>query len=121
MLGINGGELLIIIAIAMIVVGPERLPEYAQQFRAWVVRGRDYVRRSQSEISRDLGSDVDWSTLDPRQYDPRTIVREAFAEQDGSGTGAYTPSATPTAGTRERASSATLEDGTPAPFDAEAT
>jgi sec-independent protein translocase protein TatB len=126
MFGINGGELLIIIVIAMIVVGPERLPEYAQQFRAWVVRGRDYVRRSQSEISRDLGPDVDWTKLDPRQYDPRTIVRDAFAEQPGaaeaprqaSRTAESTGSHAEPPGNARHVS---LPDGTTAPFDAEAT
>lgn len=112
MFGINGGELLIIIVIAMIVVGPERVPDYAQQLRSWAVRGRDYVRRSQADIAREVGGDVDWSTLDPRRYDPRTIVREAFAEE---------PSTPPTPTPRSASRPATLAEGTPAPYDSEAT
>lgn len=113
MLGINGAEFLVILVIAIIVVGPERLPHYAQQFRDWVVRGRDYVTQQQATISKEMGGDVDWSTLDPRQYDPRTIVREAFAEQPAQ---AAKHRATATA-----ASAAPLLPGEPAPFDTDAT
>lgn len=87
MFGINGGEFLIIIVIALIVVGPERLPEYAQRLREFVVRGRTYVKQGQESLSQELGTDIDWTKLDPRQYDPRTIVREALLD-DGPGAAA---------------------------------
>ncbi len=113
MFGINGAEFLVIMVIAIIVIGPERLPQYAQQFRQWVVRGRDYVTKHQAAISDELGGDVDWSALDPRRYDPRHIVREAFAEQPGK-------TAQSTAHSRP-ATSQHLEPGAPAPFDTDAT
>jgi sec-independent protein translocase protein TatB len=113
MFGINGGEFLIIVVIAMIVIGPERLPEYAQRLREFVVRGRTYVVRGQQSLSQELGSDIDWTTLDPRQYDPRTIVREALL--DGDRAAAAAPS---------RASASVVQTpipGKPTPFDADAT
>ncbi len=36
-------------------------------------------------VRRELGpefDDVDWAKLDPRQYDPRRIVREALSDAD---------------------------------------
>ena len=78
MFGINGGELLILIVVAIIVVGPERMPEYAKQLREWVVGLRTMVDQGRDQLKDEVGEDVDWSQLDPRQYDPRRIVREAL-------------------------------------------
>ena len=41
MFGINGWELVIILVVAMLVIGPERLPVYAEQLGSLVRRGRD--------------------------------------------------------------------------------
>ena len=99
MFGINGGELLILIVVAIIVVGPERMPEYAKQLREWVVSLRAVVDRGREQIKEEVGEDVDWNQLDPRQYDPRRIVREALNEptQTGAASGTTT-AATASAG-----------------------
>ena len=83
MLDINGGELLVIAVLAAVLIGPERLPEYVKQVtvfaraaRTWVVQARDRVT---DELGPD-GVDVDWAQLDPRRYDPRSIVREALLD-----------------------------------------
>ena len=118
MFGINGGELLILIVVAIIVVGPERMPEYAKQLREWVVGVRTMVDRGRDQLKEEVGDDVDWSTLDPRQYDPRHIVREALSE----------PAKTPRASAAVAASAAaptvasdTTAGSPSAPFDSEAT
>lgn len=111
MLDINGGELLILVLVAVIVIGPERMPEYAKQLRAWVVRGRDMLRDSKATVKAEMGDEVDWSQLDPRQYDPRRIVRDALAEPS---------SPAPRAATARAASSTPATPGR-APFDADAT
>lgn len=105
MFGINGGELIVLIVIAIVVVGPERMPEYARQLREWVVGVRDVVDKGRAQLKAEVGEDVDWDQLDPRQYDPRRIVREAL----------YEPTPAPA---RRAAPSVT---GDPAPFDADAT
>lgn len=109
MFSINGGEFVVLALIAVIVIGPERLPEYAKQLRVWAVKGRELLRDGRQTLEREVGADVDWAKLDPRQYDPRTIVREALFEAD--------PKPVATA----RAVSTPLAAGTPAPFDSEAT
>lgn len=110
MLSINGGEMLVLLLLAVIVIGPERLPEYSRQLRSLIVRGREMLRAGRDSLEREVGADVDWAKLDPRQYDPRTIVREAL----------YEPVSKPTQVTRP-AASPPLAAGTPAPFDSEAT
>lgn len=40
---------------------------------------------AQEQMKNELGEgyeDLDWKKLDPRQYDPRRIIREALLEDD---------------------------------------
>ena len=85
MFGINGGELLVLLVVAALIIGPERLPGYAEQLGHWVRRGRQLVRDAKARVDEELGEevgDVDWAALDPRKYDPRRIVRDALLEDD---------------------------------------
>ena len=80
MFGINSWEFVILALVAVMVIGPERLPEYARQLRAWVIKGRQFFEQGKQQIKEEVGEDIDWKSLDPRQYDPRRIVREALYE-----------------------------------------
>lgn len=76
-------KILIIGVIAVLIVGPERLPKYAAMLGDFVRRARDYMRTAQDRVKTEMGEDfddVDWKKLDPRQYDPRRIVREALLD-----------------------------------------
>jgi len=67
-----------------------------------------------SQLKNELGDgyeDVDWRKLDPRQYDPRRIIREALLE-DLPDSGVELPRIKPVV---------RLEKGESAPFDSEAT
>lgn len=80
---INGYEIVVLLVIVAVVVGPERLPAYAKELAALVRRGRDLLRSTQDRVSAefgDAGQDVDWAALDPRRYDPRRIVRDALRD-----------------------------------------
>ncbi|MFF2623061.1 twin-arginine translocase TatA/TatE family subunit [Oerskovia jenensis] len=88
MFGINGWEFGIILVVAVIVIGPERLPRYAEQLGAFVRTARGFLKDAKARVDDELGDqvgDVDWSKLDPRQYDPRRIVREALLDDDVMG------------------------------------
>ncbi|WP_225753831.1 twin-arginine translocase TatA/TatE family subunit [Actinotalea sp. Marseille-Q4924] len=85
MFGINGGEVLVLLLVALVVVGPERLPRYAEQLGGWVRQLRGFVRTAKERVAEEMGeegADVDWSQLDPRRYDPRRIVREALLDDE---------------------------------------
>lgn len=116
MFGINGGELLVLIAVAILIVGPERMPEYAKQLREWVQSLRDLVTVNKDRLKAEVGDDVDWKQLDPRQYDPRRIVREALYEPSAPVAGAAAATAAGAAATP-----APPEPASPAPYDVEAT
>ena len=83
MFGINGQELLIILVVALVVIGPERLPRYAETLGRLVREGRKMALGLREQVREEIGpefDDVDWRKLDPRQYDPRRIVKEALAD-----------------------------------------
>ncbi len=83
MAGINGAEFLVLAVIVLLVVGPERLPEYAAQLGRLVRELRRMAMGARDQVRAELGpefDDVDWTKLDPRQYDPRRIVREALSD-----------------------------------------
>lgn len=85
MLDINGGELLVLLVVGVIVLGPERLPQYAAQLGRFVRQARSFARTARAQMRDELGEDfddIDWQQLDPRRYDPRRIVREALLDDD---------------------------------------
>ncbi|WP_026553373.1 protein translocase TatA [Arthrobacter sp. H20] len=140
MLGINGLEFLLLAVIAVMVLGPERLPEYASQLARLVKDLRRMATGARAQLREEVGpeiDEVDWRKLDPRQYDPRRIIKEALIDdfQDsvkpvsGGAPGSAAPSpagAGPATPARSRpmpsvATSPRLGAGELAPFDAEAT
>jgi sec-independent protein translocase protein TatB len=135
-LGINGTELLLLAVIAVIVLGPERLPEYAAQLARLVKQLRRMAAGAKEQLREEVGdeiADMDWRKLDPRQYDPRRIIKEALLDEDdlpaAAGATAAGAAAAGAAGTTVKTASrpgaATtmdrLQPGQPAPFDIEAT
>lgn len=129
MLGINGGELLILLLVAALVIGPERLPAYAEQLAGWVRRLRDVVRDTRRRVDDELGDvagEVDWAALDPRRYDPRRIVRDALLDDvaPSRAAGATAAGAAGAAAASRAAGARRPAAGAwsgPAPFDDEAT
>src|SRR5690625_4621807 len=82
-MNINGEELILLIIIAVIVIGPERLPAYAEQLGEMVRNLKKMATGATERVKEELGEeaeDLDLSQFDPRQYDPRRIVREALAD-----------------------------------------
>lgn len=82
--GLTFEKLLLIGLIAVLIIGPERLPRAAESFSQMVRKGGEYLRATKSRMREELGpeiDDVDWRKLDPRQYDPRRIIRDALLEE----------------------------------------
>jgi len=128
-LGLTFDKLLIIAVIAVFVVGPERLPYYASQLGRLVRSLRDLANGAKDRMREEMGpdfDDVDWKKLDPRQYDPRRIIREALLD-DGTPTApavAVVPAVKPVSQSVEGAyaqSQRFKREGKPAPWDSEAT
>ncbi len=145
MIGINGYELLVLAILAVVVLGPERLPEYASQLARLVREVRRMATGAKEQLREEVGpeiDEVDWRKLDPRQYDPRRIIKEALlddfedavkpvsarpapapaAPRGSTGpAGAERPAAATPAGAPAVKPLMRLQDGDRAPFDTEAT
>lgn len=141
---LSGTEILIIMVVGLIVVGPENLPKAAAQLGRFVRQAKDFTNQAKERVKEELGPDIndlDLKSLDPRQYDPRRIVRDALRDDPvptaatpaapaiRQAPGAPAASASPLAaatpmamaGGTSRANPYQFVPGAPAPFDNEAT
>lgn len=95
MLGLTFDKLMVIAVIAAVLIGPKRLPAYASKLATLVKRFREFADTAQDRVKAELGDDaelLDWKALDPRQYDPRRIIREALTgDPPGKGTTTVAP------------------------------
>ncbi|WP_167138944.1 sec-independent translocase [Diaminobutyricimonas sp. TR449] len=126
MFGLTFEKLLIIGILAVFLLGPERLPYYAGKLGELIRQLRRMANGAKDRMREEMGpefDDVDWKKLDPRQYDPRRIIREALVDDDDLAPApvaavAVTPTVRESAyAQRQRM----LKEGRPAPFDDEAT
>ncbi len=129
-LGLTWEKILVILVIAAFVVGPERLPRYAEGLARFVRGARDYLSNAKTRVKDEIGDgfdDVDWRTLDPRRYDPRRIIREALLDDApvppaAAKAGVAAAAIAPTAAIAAAAPTPQqFQPGEPAPFDSEAT
>lgn len=99
-------ELAVIALVAVVVLGPDRLPDLARQAAHLLHKARGMAHNARDELRNELGPE--YSDLQLRDLDPRTIVRkhisEAMMEVD-----------------REQNKRPTLPAGQVPPFDVEAT
>jgi sec-independent protein translocase protein TatB len=80
---INGWEFVILVVAALLVIGPDRMPEYSAKLARLVRQLRGMADTAKVQLREQMGpdfDDVDWKSYDPRQYDPRRIVREALLD-----------------------------------------
>ena len=126
--GLTIEKLLLIGVIAAVIVGPERLPRYAEALAGFTRRARDWLANAKTRVKDEMGEDfddVDWRTLDPRQYDPRRIIREALLDDAPVARSAASPVAAPATAAVSPADRATVASpfraGEIPPYDAEAT
>lgn len=111
MFGVGLPELAVIALIAVLVAGPERMPDLARQAGRMVRQLRLLATSARDELRSELGPE--FADLELRDLDPREIVRkhilEAIDEEDQP-----QPKRVPT---RKRP----LADGELPPYDTEAT
>ncbi len=137
--GLTPDKLIIIAVIAVFLIGPDRLPGYAAQLARAVRSLRGMANGAKDRMREEMGpefDEVDWKKLDPRQYDPRRIIREALQDDPagpapaGAAAGATVNGEKPESGgpaTSRYVESAyekrqrKLGKGRPAPYDGEAT
>ena len=123
MLDVNGWELIMLAVVGILVLGPERLPEYAGKLAAMVRQVRNLATNARSQLKDQMGpefEDVDWRQFDPRQYDPRRIVREALMDDPAPDEAADEPDK-PQSGVMAPGPQPFHDPAKPTPWDADAT
>ena len=74
MLDIGAGEFIALGVVAVIVLGPERLPRYAAEAARVVRKVRRMADDARVEVRKELGPEV--GDLSLRDMNPRSIVRK---------------------------------------------
>lgn len=78
MFDIGTGELLALAVLALLVLGPEKLPRYAADAARFLRQVRTMANDARSEVRRELGPGLDGLNL--RDLNPRSLVRKHVLE-----------------------------------------
>jgi len=109
--GVGLPEMAVIALVAVVVFGPDKLPEFARQAGRFLHRLKVFATGARDELRTELGPE--FSDLELRDLDPRSIVRkhivEAMEEAEAETSRAKRRGLRP------------LGDGEAPPFDVEAT
>jgi len=76
--GVGLPELTVIAFVAVLVFGPDKLPDFARQAGRMVRMLREFAHEARDELREELGPE--YADLELRDLDPRTIVRKHIAE-----------------------------------------
>jgi sec-independent protein translocase protein TatB len=108
--GVGLPEMAVIALVAVIVFGPDRLPEFARQAGRMVRQLKEFADGARDDLRKELGpefADFELTDLDPRRM-VRKYVQDAWDEPD-------TDTGVPGTGP------ATLQKGERPPYDSDAT
>jgi sec-independent protein translocase protein TatB len=72
------GEIFGLAVLAMLLVGPERLPKVAGEAAKWVKKIRELANSATSELKENLGPGFE--DLQPKDLNPKTFVKKQISE-----------------------------------------
>lgn len=111
MFGVGLPEFAVLAFVAVLVFGPDKLPELARQAGQLVRKARTLANAARDELRAELGPE--YADLELRDLDPRTIVKRHIAEALEDDDDEPPPPV--------RRGLRPLRDGEVPPYDAEAT
>lgn len=106
MFGIGIPEMFVIAMVAMMVFGPDKLPDLARQAGKFIRTVRQMAENAKDDLGREMGED--FSDLNLKDLDPREMVRRSLLDD---------PDEKPSAVKETRI----LRPGESPPFDPEST
>ena len=102
---------MVIFVVAILVFGPDRLPDFARQAGRFLRQVRNFTTAARDDIRQELGPE--FANLELTDLDPRKAVRkhimEAMQDDDPGESVPVRPGMRP------------LETGEPPPYDSDAT
>ena len=75
---IGAGEILGLAILAMLLVGPERLPKLAVEAAQWVKKARGLATKATAELRENLGPGFE--DLQPKDLNPKTFIKKQVAD-----------------------------------------
>lgn len=76
MFDIGAGEFIVIVIVALLIVGPDRLPQLARQWVSFIQGLRAQAARARDDLRDSVGGDVSEVAQFLREADPRRILDE---------------------------------------------
>jgi sec-independent protein translocase protein TatB len=76
--GIGLMEIAVVVVVAILVFGPDRIPDFARQAGQIARQVRRMANNARDELRAELGPE--YADLELRDLDPREIVRRHIAE-----------------------------------------
>ena len=113
MFGIGIPEFMVILVVALLAFGPDRLPDFARQAGRMVRQVRKFANSARDDIRAELGpeyADFELNDLDPRKAIRKHILEAWDEDEDG-----------PPAGRSVGAGTRPLSEGELPPYDSDAT
>ena len=117
MFDIGPAEIAVIAIVAIVIFGPDKLPQFARQAGRFLRTARRMMDDAKSDLAAEVGSDFD-DLKNLRELDPREIVRRNVVEAMETGDDDKSTSET---SPRKRRGHRPLGVGERPPFDPEST
>ncbi|HEY9474018.1 MAG TPA: sec-independent translocase [Mycobacteriales bacterium] len=112
------GEIAILVVIAVLIFGPDRLPSLARDAARMLRQVREMAQGARSQLRSELGPE--FADLDLDSLNPKAFVRKHLFEDDRDWNPLNVPDDMLHPPVR-RPTQRSLRDGEPAPFDPDTT
>ena len=75
MSGIGGSEFFLLCLIALLILGPERLPRVARQLGGWMGKARQMTRSLQRQLEQEVDVKKNFG-FDPKDLNPNEMLKQ---------------------------------------------
>lgn len=79
MFGIDAIELVLLVVLAVILFGPEKLPQFARKAARVIVYLRDIANNAQTQLRDELGPE--YSNLEIKDLNPKAFVAKHMSQE----------------------------------------
>lgn len=77
---LGGWELVALILVALFIIGPDRLPKAISDTLGMIRKVRSMARNATTDLSRELGTDIELEDLHPKTFLRKHLLSEAEEE-----------------------------------------
>jgi sec-independent protein translocase protein TatB len=112
-------EIAVLVVVALVVFGPDRLPTLARDAARMIRTLRELAQGARTQLRDELGPEL--GNLDLASLNPRTALRRALLDDDDDPPRVAPPSPTEAPDVRPTEATRPLNRGEEAPYDGDAT